>query len=143
MKKGTCRHFNGVGVGVDDRYEKCCDAGINYRKHVGGKDLGWACRMPCIKGGYTKPEEVVPCDLYEEPTQEDIDKHEAGMDAHINRIMMCMPLIERIKKEHKGESWRGTEECPVCQGVLHLTHASCNGHVWGKCETKGCASWIE
>ena len=34
-------------------------------------------------------------------------------------------------------------ECPACKGRLHLSQAAYNGHVWGKCETEGCVSWME
>jgi hypothetical protein len=133
MKAGTCVHFNGI-------QNDACRAGVNYREHVGGPDFGWARRMPCILK-YAK--DAVPCDKYQEPTPAQIAEREQVMNAAIDRMKLTYPLVERIRREHKGQSWKGVEECPVCKGKLHLSHAACNGHVWGKCETKGCVAWME
>jgi hypothetical protein len=65
------------------------------------------------------------------------------MKASIERFMKAGPIVSEVKREHRGQNWKGVKPCPVCGGNLHLTHASYNGHVWGQCETKGCLSWIE
>ena len=139
---GTCRHFNGIGLRDDD---KRCDAGVNYREHVGGPNLGWCLRMPCVRvGGINRdPSEVVECDLYEEPSSEEIAESNAELQRLLDRIEMTIPLIERIKREHRGEIWTGTEPCPVCGAKLSLSHSAINGHVCVKCETDGCVSWVE
>jgi hypothetical protein len=134
MKVGTCVHFTGM-------QNKECKAGVNYRQHVGGPDFGWAFRMPCIKK-YASADSV-KCAKYQEPTAEQVAEFEQSCKAAINRLIVTFPLSEKIKREHKGKSWQGVEECPVCKGRLHLSHAAINGHVWGKCETKGCVSWVE
>lgn len=142
MNKGTCKHFNGMGLEDD----KCCDVGVNYRKHVGGTDFGWCTRAPCIRKSTStiKPNGPInACSKYEEPSQADLDKYEAEMKEFDARIDLALPVIARIKREHKGKGAKGVVECPACGGKLHFTHAACNGHVWGKCETDKCLSWME
>jgi len=84
----------------------------------------------------------VPCDKYEEPSQEDIAEYEAEMQKHIERQKKVFPLIGEMQKEFKGRNGQKVVECPECGGRLHLTHAALNGHVWGQCETEGCYSWM-
>jgi len=43
----------------------------------------------------------------------------------------------------KQEGNRGKIECPKCEGDLHWSRASLNGHVWGKCKTENCLSWVQ
>lgn len=44
----------------------------------------------------------------------------------------------------KGHGGAGVIDCPVCQdGKLSYSVASYNGHMWGKCSTKGCVAWME
>jgi hypothetical protein len=38
---------------------------------------------------------------------------------------------------------RGEINCPTCRGRLHWSRAAENGHVWGRCETEDCVSWIQ
>jgi hypothetical protein len=37
----------------------------------------------------------------------------------------------------------GKIECPVCKGDLYWRRARINGHVWGKCKTENCLSWMQ
>lgn len=133
MKAGTCRFFKGI------QHDQC-DAGITYADKARGQ-------VPCIKTYGHKPGvKTIPvwhCDKYTEPSAEEIAKSKAEMEAAMERMTKTFPLISRIKKEHKGESWKGVEACPVCGGKLHMTHSAFNGHVWGKCETAGCVAWME
>jgi hypothetical protein len=141
MKKGICRYFTGLPMVSLQDQRTTCEAGINYRKHIGGPDLGWCSRAPCLTTSMSK--EQVPCDKYEEPTQEEIDKFDAEVKEASDRMMRTIPFIEKIKKKYKGQNVKSTDECPECKGVLHFTHAAYNGHVWGKCETEECLNWVE
>lgn len=38
---------------------------------------------------------------------------------------------------------KGTIVCPACKGELEWRRASGNGHVWAKCKTENCLSWME
>ena len=97
--------------------------------------------MPCILK--YKAVDTVPCEKYEEPSAAEIAETEAAIDRHMDRMRKVMPMIGKIKEDHKGHTWSGIVACPACGGKLHLSHAGCNGHVWGKCETKDCVAWIE
>ena len=76
MKAGTCVHFTGIQA-------RECKVGVNYRNHVGGSDLGWGLRMPCIAerakdiATFTPEQKSelakrVPCTKYQEPTADQI-----------------------------------------------------------------------
>lgn len=151
MKQGTCKHYAG------DFHNTHCAAGVCYKDVTTEPEnrLGIAFRKPCVNWDVTLKRMPLSqsqleqwakrghCDKYQEPSAEEIKAYEAELDAHLNLFKTALPIISRIKKEHKSESWKGVETCPVCKGKLHMTHASINGHVWGQCETKGCLSWME
>lgn len=126
--RSRCIHFNGVQCGI-------CHAGVPYSQfRLFGKGL------PCIR----YPDESPPtCDKRESPTDEVVAKELAEHEAFEARFSKTLPIIARVKKEHKNNNWRGIETCPVCGGKLHLSHAAFNGHVHGRCETEGCMSWME
>jgi len=134
MKQGVCRHFKGLLL----RNEPC-GAGLDVQEVTGGEKLGWLTRTPCLKSNNS----AVICDSYSEPTQKEIEESEADMRAAMDRIIKAQPLIAEIKIEHGKTNASGTKVCPVCNNKLHYSVAECNGHVWGKCETDGCLSWME
>lgn len=123
---GKCRHFNGV-------QNKTCEAGICYKSIQVDQPL------PCIK----KYAIGATCEKYEEPTEEEVRERSEQIKRAINRVKATIPLMRKIKDEHKGNDWNGIEVCPVCGGKLHLSHAAYNGHTHGACETDGCVRWIE
>ena len=151
MQKGRCKHSNG------HFHDTHCLAGVAYRDVVTDPDnnLGIAFRYPCTTWEGTKFfRDMTPlqraeydrrgtCEKYEEPTDGEIAEYEARVEAGHQQSMLALPLISKIKREHKGQSWKGVEECPVCKGKLHMTHSAYNGHVWGKCETDDCLAWME
>lgn len=145
MQKGLCKHSNG------SFHNKTCLAGVCYRDVTPDPDApGSALRLPCRTiPVFTTPSQLDEfnkrgtCDKYEEPTQDDLDKYEQGIQTMMRNFEASLPLIGRVKKEHKGRDWQGVEECPVCKGKLFMTHAAYNGHVHGKCETADCLSWME
>ena len=66
------------------------------------------------------------------------------------RIQKLLLAVEHCKQNAKalglkiGNGGAATVDCPVCMtGTIHYTVASCNGHMWGKCTTKGCVAWME
>ena len=52
-------------------------------------------------------------------------------------------LLEALKliKEKKEDNDKIV--CPKCQGDLHYSRAKLNGHIWGKCQTQDCLSWMQ
>jgi hypothetical protein len=112
--------------------------------------MGWGIRIPCHKRIEARDGEPVPratCDRYEDPTDEEIAADEAEWEriaADSERKMRAVgPLVKRIKRENKGRSNRGVEECPCCKGKLHWTIAGYNGHVHMRCETDDCIAFME
>lgn len=166
MTKGRCKHCSHQGLkivcalGLDPEAmaKAACKPGEDYKvglafripcdskewemdffkrtQHRGPKDSPSAAQLACI-------EQKAHCDKFTDPTDEEIAAHQASINDGIKRFKLTLPLIARIKKEHKGTNWKGVEVCPACNGRLHLTHTECNGHVWGKCETEGCLAWME
>jgi hypothetical protein len=119
--------------------EKCCRAGVNFQQ-LGDGQLGLGRSMPCYYVAGTIP---IHCDKFELKTVEEIKNEDQEMSLALARFMLVGPLIRRIKETHKGKSWSGVEECPVCKGKLHMSHAAYNGHCHGSCETENCLSWME
>ena len=96
-------------------------------------------RTPCFKEHKTD----VKCDLYEEPSAEEIAAFEKMIAEQIRQMDAVEPLISAAKKKFKNKGGQEVVECPVCKGKLHLSVASVNGHCWGKCETPDCLAWME
>ena len=92
----------------------------------------------------TKPDEVVPCNLYEEPSVEEIAAYEAETDAMVSDSMKyVVPLIGKMKEKFGKTGGAETVTCPKCGGRLSMTCSFYNGHVWGKCATDKCLDWME
>lgn len=127
--ENRCVYFNGV-------QNDACKAEVNYDSFPRGT-------RPCIKLEHPSIIEPQSCGKKQLPTPEDVAKELAGWKATEDKITKVMPLVARIKKDHKGEWWSGVERCPVCGMALVMSIAAHNGHVWGKCETEGCVSWME
>ena len=124
MQKGHCIHFTGI-------QHDFCKAAIRYSSVLGNN------KIPCFEGvGST-------CDKYQDPSDAQIKADEKAYAAALDRMDKVVPLINRIRKEHRGQSWQGVETCPACGGRLHLAIAAYNGHMRGQCETKDCVAWIE
>lgn len=121
-----CRHFNGVQNGQ-------CKAGVYYDQVSATRAL------PCLRN----LGEHVPCSHRSWLTPEEVEVEASKEEAYGAMFLKTIPLISRIKREHKGKAWQGVEVCPVCAGKLHMRHSGYNGHVWGRCETKDCLAWTE
>lgn len=48
--------------------EPTCAKAVDIRAHVGGEDLGWMRRLPCVNSSLSR--DVVACSLAEFPTKE-------------------------------------------------------------------------
>ena len=133
IRKGSCVHFTGI-------QHDGCKAGIRY-------DAVRSDGLPCIAGN--SPPSGITCDSYLEPTAEEIAAHEAEIDAYLDRMRKAMgPVNEWIKAQGWSKrnkvSATGTVPCAACgTGTFHLSMAAYNGHVWGRCTTAGCVSWVQ
>ena len=119
-----CVHFNGLA-------HSKCDVGISYPTI--------SLPTPC----FSENANSTQCAPRRFPTEEESKAYSEEVEARLSSLSSLMPILKKIKQEHKGKSWQGTAECPRCHGKLFLSHAALNGHVWGKCETNGCLAWME
>lgn len=142
-ERGQCRHFNGT-------QRETCRAGVEYRALVGGPDLGWGLRLPCglrLRISNSQVDEPVTCDQFSAYTEEELANR---ADSHVKRMDDFSKAVKVAREDAKahglqrGHGGAGSVPCPVCAGgTLHYTVASVNGHMWGKCSTKDCMSWME
>jgi hypothetical protein len=127
--KTKCRHYNGPV------HNDCCAAGVNYRKL--GDDLkpGYIVRLPCVVGSpLTK--EPVTCDKISLLTEDELKKQEQEITENSVKLFEAIGVIRKTKLQS------GHIECPKCKSNLHFSVAKSNGHIWGKCETEKCLSWM-
>lgn len=140
-----CAHYNGLsGPGMkDDAATRCCDAGVVYMtvKSSDPSVVGFA-HYPCFREG-----ESLPCDKRHFPTAEEVAAEVAEHDAHWERLKLGISAASDDAKKHgfkKGNGGNGFVRCPICTtGDLHYSVAGYNGHMWGKCTTNGCVSWMQ
>lgn len=77
------------------------------------------------------------------PTKEEV---EANAGAAIDSLVALSAAAEHAKAAglKKGNGGGGRLLCPICKrGTLYYSVASLNGHIWGKCSTDGCVSWMQ
>lgn len=89
MHEGDCIHFTGIGIPGTARggHEKCCKAGVNYRAHVGGKDSGWATRLPCLP---RQSKDAPPCPHFRAMTKAEDDARKAEFTAAIDKALAAI-----------------------------------------------------
>lgn len=129
MRGGMCRHYNGYQKGT-------CKLGVEYRPLVGGPNIGWAARLPCIPESSLRKEPMAKCDKYEEPTPAEIMAEKIELQAHSEKMQEAIGRIRETKVN------QGMVECPKCQSNLRFSVAKINGHIWAKCDTTGCLAWM-
>lgn len=136
MKSDVCIHYNGVYNPMIK--PNVCEKGIAYRELVGGENSGWIIRLPCFKSHDTN----IKCELYLEPTTEELNQWEKKQDEHVNRMLASLPLLEKLKSQNK-KGGSGTCECPLCKGELNWSISPTNNHGRLVCETENCVNIIE
>lgn len=137
MKRvSTCIHFTGA------MQNDCCRVGVNYRQLAGGGEFGHILRLPCVEITNRRGHPVSSCSHRLEPTPEQVAAMEAQDKADIERYRKVMPLVSEWRVTPRDQR-QDVIDCPVCNGKLHLSQSSYNGHVHGLCETDGCVRWME
>ena len=142
MKDGWCKHFNGM------RDEGAtCKRGHDYRAICGKPDWGIFTVIPCND----KNETDVKCADFELPTEAELAEQEKEFQERFDFTQTAIALIvEKTKAnpkwepelDKKVEGCQGTVECPKCKGELHYSVAGGNNHIWGRCKTEECLSWM-
>lgn len=130
LEQKTCRHFTGI-------QNEHCKAQVRYDdfKCEPGK-----IQLPCLCLVADVPQHH--CEHFAPRTEEEIQTEENEWQEALKRMRLVIAVVsEWRKKPPRGK--QEIIECPACKGKLHLSQAASNGHVWGRCETKGCVSWME
>jgi len=69
------------------------------------------------------------------------------MDITIAETMQVVAETHKHAKENglgRGKGGTGSLPCSCCKtGTINYSVASVNGHIWGKCTTPNCVSWME
>ena len=144
-----------------DRRQRMRKMLFEYRREI-GKSLG-ECARNCglttvelsrIERGKLKPtpEQVgaisgalglLPDQVLEGiPTAEEMES-ETGESIDAVVAMISASADAKQKGFKRGNGGRGEMQCPICKGTLCYSVASINGHIWGKCKTDGCVSWMQ
>lgn len=127
--RNYCTHYDMAGM------PERCKAGVKY------DEVGDYKTRPCI-GGHKMPDATTRCSKWERRSLEHAEARADRREECERKMRLVFPVVgEWRKKLPIGK--HETIECPACQGKLHLSQARINGHVWGRCETKGCVSWME
>lgn len=141
MKTGWCKHFTGL------RDNEKCAKGHDARELWGNVTLGLMLRIPCNG----KNETDVQCADFELPTEAELAEQEKEFQERFDFTQTA--IAEIIEETNANPKWdpeldkkvkgcEGTITCPKCKGVLHYSVAGGNNHIWGKCETEDCLSWM-
>jgi hypothetical protein len=143
-RAATCVHFTGLASPTEPD-TKTCAAGVCYRAHVGGPDYGWARRIPCTPK-WEPDDEVVECELFEARGLEAAEEEQRQWDKRFDDSNRARRAISaHLKLDPPTRDSGGFIDCPVCGGAKSLawSWAKLNGHVWGRCSTEDCVSWME
>jgi len=130
MQKDICLRYAGL-------MRKVCLCGISFQQITGNKgDFGIYKRIPCFGRNRidTCKRRVFPTDAY-------IKRFEDKANTNHEYVVIALQTIKEINKDIKKDK-EGVIVCPQCKGKLHYSIVGYNGHIWGKCETKGCISWM-
>lgn len=125
--RGQCKHFTGIS-------NTSCKAGVRYIDVRRRGDEGNGISLPCLK----KYNELgATCAHSDFPTQEEAEQRKREHDEAFAHAM------EARKRCVATGALHGTVECPRCNGPLHFSKASSNGHIHARCETADCLAWME
>lgn len=122
-----CKHFTGIQHDV-------CKVGVKYAdvKDESVKPFRW----PCLDKSCTT------CPKVEYYTKEEAEAQEREFEQAYARISTALKAIHA--KHGKARGLASTMPCPNnCGGTLHYSISGYNGHIHGKCTTKGCCSWMQ
>jgi hypothetical protein len=130
----TCIHFNGI-------QNSQCNAGVKYTD-LFGNEPGWAAHMCCTSDDNPS----ATCDKLALLSKEDAEKKVEESEKRMNLLLKALGVAKEHAKSlglKTGKGGAGRVKCPGCDGVIHYSVASVNGHMHARCSTVGCVSWME
>lgn len=146
MRPDSCVHYTGA---LNPR-SPTCKEGVNYRKLVGGTIDGWVTRLPCMPMELRGEGQKAVCPKFRAPTPEEIAADKRETDEAVKKMMVA--YTGKVREWREAQKWSkknpvsatGKVSCEACgTGEIHLSMSGYNGHIWGKCTTDGCVSWME
>lgn len=142
-----CQHYDPQPGSLLDPNRCWCKKGHDTEKvQAAAKAAGVAPKWwkPCIDG-HELDDAAKFCPDWIRRTRQEGEERADELEASMNRMRVVMPVVSQWRTWSKKNRVAKQEviECPACKGRLHLSQAAYNGHVWGKCETEGCVSWME
>lgn len=127
--------------------QKTCKLGFNYLEMCGGERLGCARRIPCCgkaEGVEGRPDlGPVTCSKFELNTPEEIAAHDAQIAEIVTRFKKTLPWVSAMKKKFPNGCGAEKDTCPICGKDIGFRIAPGNMHMWARCETENCVSFIE
>jgi hypothetical protein len=127
MRAGSCIHYRGSNA------ERLCNVGVDVRARFTPK---W----PCWTGNNPKDASAI-CDLYEEPTAEQLAQSERESNAAIERTFCAVIAVERWEKEQPGPPpLRGSILCPCCKEAKLEIYTTAR-HVYATCRSPNCVNF--
>lgn len=134
-----CAHFrNSIN-------NETCEAGVRYDDVNEPPAPGKPLRMPCYSKGMFSGADL-PCDKRYFPSDEEAEKEARETEERLYANAAARKVAKddaRAKGYARGHAGQGEVICSRCGGRLRYTVAAVNGHMHGKCSTKGCVSWME
>lgn len=103
------------------------------------------CLQPCV-GGHDMADVHATCPDWLRRTREEGERRADAIERHLEGMRKVGPVVSAWRTWTKQNRVAKQEaiDCPACgTGKLHLSQAAYNGHVWGRCTTEGCVSWME
>ncbi|MEW7986630.1 MAG: hypothetical protein AB2799_12625 [Candidatus Thiodiazotropha sp.] len=134
-----CQHYH---VDRDDGIAITCNAGMDIKSiRLPRDEKTGAFSQPCL-GGHLLDDVLSICPHWVRRTREQGEARADAVEELIREMTLVGPVVNAWR-ETPPIGKQGAVECPVCGGKLHLSQAASNGHVWGKCETSDCVSFME
>ena len=97
--------------------------------------------FPCTE--IVRGDQDVICDKKRAPSKQDIDAEKREFKALLAKMQKMNAGTAAWRKKWAGTSHTEVVKWPVCGGKLHLSIASINSHVHGRCEGDCGISWKE
>jgi len=139
--RNYCEHYKPVLGNIRADY---CALGCGASERMdAGRKAGQPNMTPCI-GGHNATDVLALCPQWVRRSQEHAKKRADSIEQMFRQMELSGPAISAWREYPKPKSdRREVIQCPVCNGRLHLSQSSYNGHVHAHCETAECISFME
>lgn len=130
MNENSCKYFR------SPVHHTSCKLNINYRDLAGEPQVSYLARLPCSNS--MKLKDPVSCESKVKYTADEMKAIEKELTERAENFSKAISAIKKLKNNPQ----HGDIECPKCKKRLYFSIAKSNGHIWGKCESEKCLSWM-